>query len=108
MHFEKYNYYTTCYFFRRLAAHPGYVSLKHEGDKIIVFERAGVLFVFNFHPTQSFADYRVGIEEPGEYRIVLCSDDKQFGGFGRIDTNVSFHTVPEGYCGRRNYLQVSL
>lgn len=24
-----------------------YVSLKHEGDKVIVFERAGLLFIFN-------------------------------------------------------------
>ncbi|THH13796.1 hypothetical protein EW146_g6463 [Bondarzewia mesenterica] len=60
-----------------LAAPQAYVSLKHEVDKVIVFERAGLLFVFNFHPTQSFTDYRVGIEEPGEYRIVLSSDEKK-------------------------------
>lgn len=24
-----------------------YVSLKHEGDKVLVFERAGLLFIFN-------------------------------------------------------------
>ena len=24
-----------------------YVSLKHEGDKMLVFERAGLLFIFN-------------------------------------------------------------
>lgn len=86
---------------------PGYVNLKHEDDKVVAFERAGVLFVFNFHPVQSFADYRVGIEEAGEYQIILNSDNTEFGGFGRIDTSVKFLTVPEGYCGRRNYLQVS-
>ena len=26
-----------------------YVSLKHNGDKVVVFERANLLFVFNFH-----------------------------------------------------------
>lgn len=26
-----------------------YVTLAHEGDKIIVFEKGGVIFVFNFH-----------------------------------------------------------
>ena len=31
---------------------PGYVSRKHDGDKLIVFERGGLLWVFNFHPTQ--------------------------------------------------------
>ena len=42
-----------------LAANPGYVSWKHEEDKVIVFERADTIFVFNFHPTKSFADYKV-------------------------------------------------
>lgn len=30
-----------------------YISLKNESDKVIVFERAGLLWVFNFHPTVS-------------------------------------------------------
>ena len=30
----------------------GYVSRKHEGDKLIAFERGGLLWVFNFHPTE--------------------------------------------------------
>ena len=38
---------------------PGFVSWKHESDKVIVFERARVLFVFNFHPSNSFTDYKV-------------------------------------------------
>ncbi|CAK9439941.1 uncharacterized protein LODBEIA_P40410 [Lodderomyces beijingensis] len=61
-----------------------YVSLKHESDKVIVFERNGLLFIFNFNPTQSFADYKVGVEVPGTYQIILNSDDAKFGGHGRI------------------------
>lgn len=38
----------------------GYVSWKHEDDKVVVFERAGCIFVFNFHHHKSFVDYRVG------------------------------------------------
>ena len=34
-----------------------YVSLKHDGDKVIAFERAGLLWIFNFHPSSSFTDY---------------------------------------------------
>lgn len=33
----------------KVALHQ-YVSLKHEDDKIIVFEKGDLLFVFNFHP----------------------------------------------------------
>ena len=37
-----------------------FVSLAHEEDKVIVFEKGILLFVFNFHPTKSFTDYKVG------------------------------------------------
>jgi 1,4-alpha-glucan branching enzyme len=84
-----------------------YVSLKHEGDKVIVFERAGLLFVFNFHPTQSFTDYRVGVNVAGEYKIVLSSDDKQYGGFANIDVNSRYFTTPLEWNNRANWLQVS-
>ena len=39
---EKYNFMTQS---------PGYVSRRHDGDKLTVFER-GLLWFFNFHPTQ--------------------------------------------------------
>uniref|UniRef100_A0A8C9ZX19 1,4-alpha-glucan branching enzyme n=1 Tax=Sander lucioperca TaxID=283035 RepID=A0A8C9ZX19_SANLU len=50
-----------------LAAPPAFISAKHEGDKVIVFDRANVLFIFNFHPSKSFQDYRVAVEVPGKY-----------------------------------------
>ena len=90
-----------------LHAEPAYVSLKHEGDKLIVYERAGLLFVFNFHPTQSFTDYRVGVEEPGEYTVVLSSDEKRFGGFENVLPGGSYHTTPMEWNGRKNFTQVS-
>ena len=42
-----------------LASDPAYVSCKHEEDKVIVFERAGLIFAFNFHTTNSYSDYKV-------------------------------------------------
>lgn len=89
-----------------LPSPAAYVSLKHEDDKVIAFERAGLLFAFNFHPQKSFADYKLGIETPGEYRIVLNTDDPDFGGHGRIDASISYFTKPEGYSGRSNSIQV--
>jgi 1,4-alpha-glucan branching enzyme len=89
-----------------LSSPQAYVSLKHEGDKVIVFERAGLLFVFNFHPTNSFAEYRVGVDVAGEYKIVLSSDDKQYGGFENVDVNAKFVTTPLEWNGRKNWLHV--
>ncbi|THV08317.1 glycoside hydrolase [Dendrothele bispora CBS 962.96] len=92
--------------YKWLCAPQAYVSLKHEVDKILVFERAGLLFIFNFHPTQSFTDYRVGVEEAGEYRVVLTSDDPQFGGFNNTSLGGQFFTNPMEWNGRKNFLQV--
>jgi 1,4-alpha-glucan branching enzyme len=45
-----------------------YISLKHNGDKVVVLDRADVLvFVFNFHPHNSYTDYKIGVKEPGTY-----------------------------------------
>ncbi|ODV86287.1 glycoside hydrolase family 13 protein [[Candida] arabinofermentans NRRL YB-2248] len=88
---------------------PAYVSLKHDGDKVVVFERNNKLFIFNFHPTNSYTDYRVGIERAGTYRIILNSDRAEFGGHDRIDEAKSeFFTTPFGWNGRQNYIQVYL
>ncbi|KAL7308829.1 alpha-1,4-glucan branching enzyme [Mucor circinelloides] len=84
----------------------GYVSRKNDGDKVVVFERANVLFIFNFHPTQSFTDYRVGVEHAGKYKIILNSDDKQFLGHERVDNSTDFFTTPGDWDSRPNWLQV--
>ena len=86
----------------------GYVSAKHEQDKVIVFERKGLLFAFNFHHSQSFTDYRVGINTGGTYKVVLDSDEERFGGHRRIDHNVNYFTENQGYNGRYHSMQVYL
>jgi 1,4-alpha-glucan branching enzyme len=63
----------------------------HDGDKVLAFLRAGWIFAFNFHPSQSFADY--GIPAPrGAYRMVLDSDHPDFGGHGRLQPDQLQHT----------------
>ncbi|KAA3677751.1 1,4-alpha-glucan branching enzyme [Paragonimus westermani] len=91
-----------------LAAPQAYVSRKDEGDKVIAFERAGVLFIFNFHPTQSFTGYKIGVETPGRYHNVLDSDREEFGGFNRLDPSTEFFTCSEPWDGRQNCVYVYL
>ncbi|KAL1545731.1 1,4-alpha-glucan branching enzyme [Salvia divinorum] len=73
-----------------------YISKKDEGDRIIVFERGDLVFVFNFHWSSSYSDYRVGCLKPGKYKVVLDSDHSLFGGFNRISNNAEYFTF-EGW-----------
>lgn len=93
-------------YFGWLHAPQAFISLKHEGDKVIVFERGGCVFIFNFHPSESYSDYRIGLDQPGTYRIVLNTDNKDVGGHGRIDNNTRFFTTPMEWNGRSNWTHV--
>ncbi|KAI0484534.1 alpha amylase [Xylariaceae sp. FL0804] len=89
-----------------LRAPQAYLSLKNEADKVVVFERAGCVFVFNFHPSQSFADYRIGVDRAGTYKIVLDTDTKEVGGFARVDPATRFFTTPLEWNGRSNWTHI--
>ncbi|KAG6596555.1 1,4-alpha-glucan-branching enzyme 1, chloroplastic/amyloplastic, partial [Cucurbita argyrosperma subsp. sororia] len=82
-----------------------YVSRKDEGDKVIVFERGDLVFVFNFHWSNSYYDYRVGCLKPGKYKIVLDSDEPSFGGYNRLDHSAEYFTFEGNYDNRpRSFL----
>ena len=43
----------------------------HEEAKQIVYERGGLVFAFNFHPTASVTDWRVPVPQRADYRLIL-------------------------------------
>lgn len=59
-----------------------------ETNKTLVFEKAGLIFVFNFHVFNSIPDYEFMVPEPGVYQVVLNSDNPAFGGWGRVDESI--------------------
>jgi 1,4-alpha-glucan branching enzyme len=63
--------------------------LANDGDKVLAFERCGLIFIFNFHPTSSFTDYGINIAQ-GVYRLVMNSDDADFGGHARLEPDQTF------------------
>ncbi len=63
----------------------------NDGDQILAFERGDLVFVFNFSPTTSFTDYGFLVKK-GEYRVVLNTDAKVFGGNGLADDSVTHFT----------------
>ena len=61
--------------------------------KLLVFHRTEHLFIFNFHPTNSYENLPV-IVRPGEYRLLMDTDEVRFGGFARIQPAQSFFSRP--------------
>ena len=48
-----------------------YITLRDEGKQVIAFEKAGLLFVFNFHSRNSYSDYYIPVRNQGPYRCIL-------------------------------------
>ncbi|KAL1814970.1 hypothetical protein ACET3Z_017544 [Daucus carota] len=85
--------------FAFLASHKQIVSCANDEDKVIVFERGDLVFIFNFHPENTYDGYKVGCDMPGKYRVALDSDALEFGGHGRVGHDVDHFTSPEGIPG---------
>lgn len=76
--------------------------LLDEKKQIIAFERAGLIFVFNFSADTSPADYEIEVPS-GVYQTVLDSDESRFGGVERRRPGQEYYTLP-----RREGLFLSL
>lgn len=83
--------------YKVLAAPPGQELHLSPENRIIAFERAGLIFVFSYHPDRSFTDFPILVPQAGKYQIVLDSDASEFGGFDRQDHSVE-HFTDENQC----------
>lgn len=64
-----------------------------EDRKLLVFRKAGLVFAFNFHSSNSISDFEFFMEDEGSYRVVLDSDSPEFGGLGRVDHSVIYKSL---------------
>ncbi|MDH3836199.1 MAG: alpha amylase C-terminal domain-containing protein [Desulfobacteraceae bacterium] len=72
--------------FRLLESSGPHLLYEHSDDKVIVFRRAELVFVFNFHPARSYTDYCFEAT-PGKYQMVFNSDATEYGGHSRLIPN---------------------
>lgn len=76
-------------------------------DLVLAFSRADYLFVFNFHPSQSYTDYGFAVDQ-GKYKCVLSSDDPEYGGYKRIDKHIEHRSMIERSFGYKQKLNLYL
>lgn len=78
-------------------------------DQVLVYGRGEMLFVYNFHPVTSHADYRI-LVPVGEYEVILDSDRKKYGGYDRNDSQIHHFTQfsPDFAVDRKGWIQLYL
>ena len=67
---------------------------EHNDDKTLAWKRGDLLFVLNFHGTQSFSDWPVWVES-GVWQLVLDTDAAQYGGHDRVAADQRFTVATE-------------
>ena len=70
------------------------MSLVHEDDHILAYERGDVLFVFNFSPDHSQEGYLIPVSKGEDYHLVLSTDDMAYGGWGQVQHGDASAYVP--------------
>jgi len=81
------------------------LTVEHCDDKVLAFQRAGLIFIFNFHPDKSYTDYAVEAFA-NEYRLVLDTDSACFGGHNRVIPNQTY--IAKINRGERAFVKVYL
>lgn len=80
----------------------------HEDTRQLAFRRGPLVFLFNFHPTQSYADLRLPVPDSTDYRVVLDTDATQFSGEGRVSADMIYPAQDVPMYGRAQSIQVYL
>ena len=77
----------------------------HEDDKVLAFERGGLVFVFNFSPDRDYENYTIPVSRGVDHNVLFTSDDGRYGGMSRIAHDPKSAFVP-GMEG--NYIRLHL
>ncbi|KAG0453891.1 hypothetical protein HPP92_025195 [Vanilla planifolia] len=92
-----------------LSKGPPNVYHVNDSLKVISYIKGAILFVFNFHPEMSYELYHIGVEEAGEYQIILNTDEGKYGGHGMLRGEQYLQrTLNKRVDGHRNCLALTL
>lgn len=68
-------------------------------DKMIIaYRKKDYVFLFNFHPTQSYDQFQLPIHEKASFQVVVDTDEERFGGQARISHNTVYETGTLSEC----------
>lgn len=84
---------------------PEPLSIDDE-NHVMVFRRGKAIVAINFHPTRSYDAYWIPTKKRGQYVPCLSSDERAFGGWDRIATDITYEAKGEkaAWAGFHVYL----
>ena len=80
----------------------------HEEKKLLVYRRGALVFAFNFHPSESYADLRLPVPDASDYQLILNSDNEAFEGHGLVDEGIIYPKQNVPLHGRNQSIQLYL
>jgi 1,4-alpha-glucan branching enzyme len=78
----------------------------HEDQKQLIYRRGPLVFAFNWHPTNSYSDWRIPVPDATDYKLVLCTDAACYGGPGLVKEDMTFPWQKSPFHGRQQSIQV--
>ena len=57
----------------------------HNDAQTLAFYRKGLMFAFNFNPSNSMTNVLIPVPNNADYTVELCSDDVKYGGQGLVE-----------------------
>jgi 1,4-alpha-glucan branching enzyme len=77
------------------------ITTMNDDQKVLIYEKGLLLFIFNFHPSNSLPDYEVGTSWSSDHIILLSSNTT-------ISNSKWIPSMPRETSGRPNCLTVSI
>ncbi|HMD55405.1 MAG TPA: alpha amylase C-terminal domain-containing protein, partial [Phycisphaerae bacterium] len=76
--------------------------LVHEDTRQLAYRRGPLVFVFNFHPSESFTGLRIPVPDSTDYQVILDTDRPEFDGHGRVTADCVYpkQNVPMYGCNQ--------
>jgi len=63
-----------------------------QNKKVLAYRKQDFIFIFNFHPANSYEDLEIPIQENSSFKVTLDTDEERFGGYKRISHAITYET----------------
>jgi 1,4-alpha-glucan branching enzyme len=80
----------------------------HEDTHQLVYRHGPLVFAFNFHPHESYADLRIPVPDAADYQVILDTDAGRFSGLGRSAEEVLYPVQMVPMYSRAQSVQIYL